>query len=202
MSTCLSLVHGYIFLLYVYLFNKDVCWEIAMVYLHHLLQKCHNLHQWGNQLIAFLSFLLFYICMLFNVCIKVSELSLFFKVCCSGWTREIIFYVHLNVKVLKELGNALTDVCIFWLSFPRSVSLFDSISCQHERKILYRSQEEQKGMEEKDVCAENWGGEMIMKSPKTLFFFILLSQKTWCWRAKLNIMHGEKQCHHIAHHFR
>lgn len=28
MSTCLSVVHGYIFLLYVYLFNKDVCWEI------------------------------------------------------------------------------------------------------------------------------------------------------------------------------
>lgn len=29
MSTCLSLVHGSIFLLYVYLFNKDVCWEIC-----------------------------------------------------------------------------------------------------------------------------------------------------------------------------
>lgn len=27
MSTCLSLMHGYIFLLYVYLPNKDVCQE-------------------------------------------------------------------------------------------------------------------------------------------------------------------------------
>lgn len=32
MSTCLSLMHGYIFLLYVYLLNKDACWEIHHVF--------------------------------------------------------------------------------------------------------------------------------------------------------------------------
>jgi len=36
---CVCLMHGYIFLMYVYLLNKDECWEI-----HHLASKDIVLH--------------------------------------------------------------------------------------------------------------------------------------------------------------
>lgn len=101
MSTCLFLVHGYIFLLYVYLFNKDVCWEIRHRLFTYFVSKTSQPPPPVDAV----------------DCTNLSEFTSFFKVCCTGWTLEICICVHLNFKILKELGNGLTDVCIFWFSF-------------------------------------------------------------------------------------
>lgn len=121
MSTCLSLVHGYIFLLYVYLFNKDVCWEIChgFIYIIRFKDISQNV---TTSTISGCGWLYFFYCFchlafcLMFVLIYQSSIH-FFKVCCTGWTLEIYICVNLNFKFLKELGNGLTHVCIFWFSF-------------------------------------------------------------------------------------
>lgn len=154
MSTCLSPVHGSIFLLYVYLFNKDVCWEIRPFIYNLHFKDISKMPQPPPLVVPVDFFMVSAIWHLycFTHTIKVLGVFFVFEVLLHRLDPRDKLFAHL--KVLKVFSKALTDACIFWfISPPFCLTLwFHKLSGR--KKILYWSQKEQKGMEENDVYAE------------------------------------------------
>lgn len=110
---CLWCMVIYFCCMFIYLIK--MCWEIH----HGLFTSFVSRINVKTSTTGWCGWLYFLLLLLFNWLIYLIYRHLlgFFKVCCFVWTVEICIRVHLNSKVLKELGNGLTDVCIFWFSF-------------------------------------------------------------------------------------
>lgn len=145
--------------MFIYLIKMCVG-KYAMVYLHYSFQRDFK-NVTTSTISGWLYFLFFLFGILFNVCTNLSEFSSFFMVCCTGWTLEIL-YVYISIsRFWKNLAMVWHMSAYYGLVSCLTLWIYKLSAW---RKNWDQSQAEQKGMEEKDVCAETGGEKTIIKS--------------------------------------